>query len=137
MAGKKSAFTKNRAPANRMFSSKATSERNSESLLLFWVHGTEFRVVFSFAELFGTEFQVFSSIFVPRNGIPISFLFRGMVQNEIPRVCFYFCSMVQIPSIFLLCVTVRNGILRVFCSVEQPEFCRNQKNVSSIPSSAE
>ncbi len=38
-------------------------ERNSESLLLF---------------------------FVPRNGIPHCFLFRQMVQNRIPRVCFYF-----------------------------------------------
>jgi hypothetical protein len=95
MAGKKLAFTKNPAPANRMFSSKTASERNSESLLLFWLHGTEFRVVFSSAEVFGTEFQVFSSIFVPRNGIPSSFLFHGMVQNEILRVCFYFCSMVQ------------------------------------------
>ncbi len=33
------------------------SERNSESLLLFLFHGTEFRVVFSFAEGLGTEFR--------------------------------------------------------------------------------
>ncbi len=28
---------------------------------------------------------------VPRNGIPSCFLFRWGVQNGIPRVCFYFC----------------------------------------------
>jgi len=44
---------------------------------------------------FGTEFREFASTFVPRNGIPSCFLFRGMVQKRIPRVCFYFCSMVQ------------------------------------------
>ncbi len=39
-------------------------EGNSESLLLFLVHGTEFRVVFSSAEGFGTEFREFS---LPQN----------------------------------------------------------------------
>jgi hypothetical protein len=68
----------------------------------------EFRVVFSSAEWFGTEFQVFSSIFVPWHGIPSCFLFCGMVRNGIPRV---------------------------FCSAEQPEFRRNQATVPSIPSS--
>ncbi len=37
----------------------------------------------------------FASIFVTRNGIPSCFLFRGMVQNRITRVGFYFCSLVQ------------------------------------------
>ncbi len=32
------------------------SERNSDSLLLYFSHGTEFRVVFSSAEGFGREF---------------------------------------------------------------------------------
>ena len=32
------------------------SEQNSDSLFLFLFHGTELRVVFSFAEGFGTEF---------------------------------------------------------------------------------
>jgi hypothetical protein len=32
------------------------SERNSDSLLLYFFHGTEFRVVFSSAEGFGREF---------------------------------------------------------------------------------
>jgi len=56
------------------------SEWNSENL-----HGTEFRVVFSSAEGFGTELWEFASIFVPRNGIPSYFLFRGRVRNGIPR----------------------------------------------------
>ncbi len=89
------------------------SERNSNSLLLYFFHGTEFRVVFSSAEGFGREFWEYSSIFVStegnselfslllkcsegnseslllfffnRNGIPSCFLFRGRVQNGIPR----------------------------------------------------
>jgi hypothetical protein len=37
----------------------------------------------------------------------------------------------------LLCGMVRNGIPRVFCSAEQPEFRRNKPIAPSIPSSAE
>jgi hypothetical protein len=51
----------------------------------FCFHGTEFRVFFSSAEVFGTEFREFASIFVQRNGIPSCFLFRGKVRNGIPR----------------------------------------------------
>jgi hypothetical protein len=47
----------------------------------FLLHGKEFRVVFSSAELFGTEFREFVSILVPRNGIPSCFLFRRRVRN--------------------------------------------------------
>jgi hypothetical protein len=75
---KKISFTKNPAPAYRidsMFSSGTC-------------FGMEFRVVVSSAEWFGTEFLVLAYIFVPRNGIPSSFLFRGMVKNGIPSVCF-------------------------------------------------
>ena len=50
----------------------------------FWFHGTKFRVVFSSGEGFGTELWEFASIFVPRNGIPSYFLFRGRVWNGIP-----------------------------------------------------
>jgi hypothetical protein len=58
---------------------------NSESLLLFLFHRTEFQVAFSTVKGFGREFQEFASIFIPRNGIPRkgsernskSFLFRG------------------------------------------------------------
>jgi hypothetical protein len=52
------------------------SEHNSESLLLFLFHGTEFRVVFSSAEKFGRKFRELASSLVPRNGILSCFLFR-------------------------------------------------------------
>ncbi len=55
-------------------------EPNSESLLL-----AEFRVVFSSAKGFGTEFREYAFIFVPRNGIPSCILFRGRVRNGIPE----------------------------------------------------
>ncbi len=67
----------------------------------FLLHGTEFRVVFSSAEWFGTEFREFESIFGSRNGIPSCFLFRGRVWNRIPRVCF-FCSMERNSELFPL-----------------------------------
>ena len=75
---KKICFTKNPAPANgidSMFSSKTC-------------FGMEFQVVVSSAELFGTEFQVFAYNFVTSNGFQSCFLFRGIVQNRIPSVCF-------------------------------------------------
>ncbi len=54
----------------------------------FCIHGREFRVVFSYAEVFGREFREFASIFIQWNGIPSCFLFRGRVQNVIPRFSF-------------------------------------------------
>ncbi len=105
------------------FCPRHASERNSESLLLFLFHGTEFRVGFSSAEWFGKQFQVFASIFVPRNRIPSCFLFRGMVQKGI--FCRGFASKFvpryRIPIIFPLCGMIRNGFPRVFCSKEQPD----------------
>jgi hypothetical protein len=76
-----------------------STERNSELFSLplkdrkgilrlffyFCIHGKEFRVVFSSAEVFGREFREFASILVQRNGIPSCFLFRGRVRNGIPR----------------------------------------------------
>jgi hypothetical protein len=67
------------------------SEGNSESLLLFLVHGMEFRIVFSSAEGFGTEFREF--LFRGTAGIPseitiCSFysVFRGIIfLSEIPN----------------------------------------------------
>ncbi len=57
---------------------------NSESLLLFLVHGTEFRVVFSSTEGFGTEFRKF--LFRGTAGIPseiticsVYSVFRGII----------------------------------------------------------
>jgi hypothetical protein len=75
-----------------------------KSLLLFLFHGTEFRVSFSSVEWFGAEFREFASIFVPRY---------------------------RVPSFFLLCGMIRNGIPRVFCSAEQPESRRNKPIVLS------
>jgi hypothetical protein len=62
-----------------------SSEGNFESLFFIWLHGTEFRVVFSSAQGFGREFREFAFIFVQRNGIPSCFLFGGRVRNGIPR----------------------------------------------------
>ncbi len=81
------------------FCQRYASERNSESLLLFLFHETEFWVGSLPQNGFGTEFREFASIFVPRY---------------------------RIPNIFLLCGVVLNGIPRVFCSAEQPEFRRNK-----------
>jgi hypothetical protein len=59
------------------------SERNFDSLLLYFFHGTEFRVVFYSAEGFGREFLENASIFVSteRNSelfsLPLLFLFNG------------------------------------------------------------
>jgi hypothetical protein len=104
-------FTKNLLQQTEItetfFPPRHALERNSENLLLFLFLGTEFRVGFSSAEWFGREFQVFSSIFVPRNGIP---------------------------SCFLLCGMVRIGIPTVFYSAKQPEF---RWNIPIVPSSAD
>ena len=60
------------------------SERNSKNLLLFLFYGTEFRVVFSSAEGFGTEFRGF--LFRGTAGIPseiticsVSSVFLGII----------------------------------------------------------
>jgi hypothetical protein len=55
-------------------------EQNSESLLIFLLHGTEFRA------WFGQEFREFASIFVPLYRLPSIFLLHGMILNVIPRV---------------------------------------------------
>ncbi len=59
--------------------------KGSPELSFIFVPGNGIRSFFSSAEWFGTEFHLFASIVVPRNGIPSGFLFLGMVQNEIPR----------------------------------------------------
>jgi hypothetical protein len=67
------------------------SEQNYGSLLLFLFHGTEFRVIFSSAEEFGTEFRVF--LFRGTTGIPsevticsVYSVFRGIIfLSEIPN----------------------------------------------------
>jgi hypothetical protein len=66
-----------------------------------------------------------------------SFLFRGMTRTKFRDFASIFVPWYRIPSISPLWGTVRNGIPRVFCSAEQPEFRRNKAIVPSIPSSAE
>ncbi len=57
------------------------------------------------AKCFGTEFWEFAPIFVPWNGFPSCFLFRGMVRNEIP-------------SCFLIFLFHRRELRVVFSSAE-------------------
>ncbi len=100
------------------------SERNFESLLLFLLHGTEFRAVSSSAERFGREFREFASISVLRNGIPSCFLFCWRILKGIPRVCFYFWTTGRNSELFS---RPRKGLERIsgnFCSAEQSEFRR-------------
>jgi hypothetical protein len=79
--------------------------RNKITKVCFYFCSTELNseLFFSSAEWFRTEFPEFTSISVPLNGILSIFLFRRIVQNV---------------------------ILRVFCSVEQPEFHQNEPFVS-------
>jgi hypothetical protein len=91
-------FKKNLAPANRIdiiflseicfgtefrdFSvPRNDSEQNSETLLLFL--------------FLGTNSEYFSPLGNGSERNSEIFLFRGMIQNKIPRLCFYFCSLVQ------------------------------------------
>ncbi len=100
---KKISYTKNPAPANRMFSSEKPSEENSESLLLFLFLGTEFpEVVASFLCSMERNFELFS---LPWN---------GSEQNS--ESLLFFVPWYRISSFFLLCGTVRKGMPRVLCS---------------------
>jgi hypothetical protein len=63
------------------FCPRLALERNSESLIDFF---SAERNSEHFSPLWNTS---------ERNSV--SFLFRGMIHNKIPRVCFYLCSMVQ------------------------------------------
>ncbi len=75
---------------------------------------TEWTHVFSSETCIGMEFREFASIFVSRNGIPSWFLFRGLVWNRIPSVCFQFCSTERNSELFSL---QRNGSERNFESL--------------------
>ncbi len=61
-------------------------EPNSESMLLFLFHGTEFRVIFSSAEGFGTEFREVSVPQNNRNSVGNDHLFRLF---RLPRNYFF------------------------------------------------
>ncbi len=91
---------------------------HSESIFLFFLHEKEFRIVFSSAECFGTEFRESASILVPRNGIPSYFLFRRRVRNRIMGVYLYFWSTERYSE---LCSLPRKGSewnSEIFCSAE-------------------
>ncbi len=62
------------------------SEPNSEIMLLFCFHGTEFQVVFSSAEGFGTEFREVSVSRNSRNSVGNDHLFRLF---RLPRNYFF------------------------------------------------
>jgi hypothetical protein len=63
------------------------SEGNSERLILYLFNGTEFRVVFSSAEGFGTEFRGFSVPRNSRNSFGNNHLFRlSEIPNPIRRL---------------------------------------------------
>ncbi len=82
--------------------------------------------VFSSMKCFGTKLRKFASIFVPWYWLQSCFLFGGMVQNRISRVCFYFYSTIWNSKHFSL---PRNGSeqdFERFCSAEQPEFRRKK-----------
>jgi hypothetical protein len=68
------------------------SERNSESLLLYFFHGTELRVVFSSAEGFGREFREYASIFVSteRNSELFSLQLKCLEGNSKSSLLFLF-----------------------------------------------
>ena len=95
------------------------SERNSENLHLFWFHGTEFRVVFSSAEGFGTEFQFRDFLFRGRTGIPSEIticsdysVFRGIIfLAEIPNPRWTFClrCLVLLLHYYLVIAKKQNG----------------------------
>ncbi len=76
-------------------------ERNSKNLLLFLFHGTEFRVVFSSAEVFRREFRECTFIVVPQNGIPSCFFSAEGFGREF-QDCFYFCSTERNSELFSL-----------------------------------
>jgi hypothetical protein len=103
------------------------SERNSGSLLLFLLHGTEFRAVFSSTERFGREFREFA---LPRNDSErnseslLLFLLHGTefwvvfssaegFGMEFRGFASIFGLRDGIPSCFLFRGRVRNGIPRI------------------------
>jgi hypothetical protein len=103
---------------------------DSEWLPLFRRRTCSFRGIPRFTEesiwKLGTEENGMKKISVTKNFAPAnrkdSMFFQDMLQNKIPRVCFYFFLWNGIPSIFLLCRTIWNGIPRVFYSPDGSEW---------------
>ncbi len=93
---------------------------------------------FSSAEWFGTEFRQFVSTFVPWNGIPSCFFFRGRVPSQILRVCFHFLFHGTEFQVFFYSAegfrtgfreisvlrNSRNSIGNDICSIYSVFFCR-------------
>jgi hypothetical protein len=95
-----------------------SSEGNSESLFLIWLHGTEFRVVFSSAEGFVREFRDF--LFRGTVGIPseiticsVYSVFRGIIfLSEIPNLIQDKRSAREPEPVFLNVYGAQESILR-------------------------
>jgi hypothetical protein len=68
------------------------SEQNCGSLLLFLFHGTEFQVVFSSPEGFGTEFKDF--LFLETTGIPSEITISSVYSAEL-----FFCR--KLPNTYI------------------------------------
>ncbi len=85
------------------------SEQNSESLLLFLFHGTEFQVFFSSRKGFRTEFRDYASIFfsTERNSELFSLPGKGLEWNS---ERFLFHGTAGIPSKITIC-----SVCSVFC----------------------
>ncbi len=81
----------------------------------FFFVSMEFRVLFSSAEWFWTEFG--KSIFAPQNEIPSCFFFRRRVQDGIKGGCFYFCSLERNSESFRFRVTSSIPSEITICSV--------------------
>ncbi len=99
-------------PRHSEFRGRANSKRGMEQ------NGTEFREKIKF---YGTRtarplWFLWHQTLLLKIGLPSfvlsRFLFRGMVRNGIPTVCFYIFPRNGIPSCFLFLGRVRNGIPR-------------------------
>ena len=115
------------------------SERNSESLLPFLLHGTEFRAVLSSTERFGREFREFA---LPRNDSErnseslLLFLFHGTEFRVVSSSAegfgtefreFLFRGTVGIPSEITICSV--NSVFRgiIFLSEIPNPKCNRSK----------
>jgi hypothetical protein len=100
------------------------SERNSASMLLFLIHGTEFRVVFSSAEGFGTEFREF--LFRGTAGIPSEITFVPSIPSSAEL---FFCR--KFPTLLVTAKWIGDyfEIRRcgAKCSVRFSDFVLNKK----------
>ncbi len=71
-----------------VFSDTIFEMRESDSKRKFPVRADRIESILPSAKCFRKTIRKFASIFVPRDGIPSRFLFRGMVWNKISKICF-------------------------------------------------